>query len=245
MLVHNSLVTSLTKKKHAVKSNFLFILILFLRINTWGQNIIVIDKQTISNGKLIQLTSNSSSDLDKRYALKFINTFTKDTVVNYIDSVRHAHCSPPNSIFFINDSTGFFTESGGCYACYDWLFRTTDRGLTWDFIESGSRTSGNSMNFRLNNQSFYMFNELQGIIIWELKEGELFYSLSSDGGINWEKKSHLALKKTDKKQIQNISFSADGQVTIICSDAYFIESDRKRVEIIQSNNYGKSFEKIK
>lgn len=212
--------------------------------NIWGQTKTVMDQQIMINGALIRLISNSSVDEKKRYAIEFINRFTDDTIVNYIDSIQHAHCSPPNSIFFINDSTGFFTESGGCYASYDWLFRTTDKGLTWKYVQSGSRTYGSPALCRLNNKTFYMFTELKGIIIWDINDGKLMYSLTSDGGISWNMKSQELNVKTNINEIQNISYSSDGQVTLICSEQYLLEYDRKRVTIIQSNNFGNSFRKL-
>jgi len=211
--------------------------------NIWGQTITLIDQQIQANGNFIRLTSNSSFDENKRYAIEFINRLINDTIVNYIDSIQHAHCSPPNSIFFINDSVGFFTESGGCYASYDWLFRTTDKGKTWKFIETGSRTSSNSEFCMLTNKTFYMFDEIKGIIIWDIKDGKLIYSLTSDGGISWKMNTHKV--KANINEIQNISYSADGQVTVVCSEKYLRESERKRVTIIQSNNFGNSFLELK
>lgn len=208
---------------------FIFFSIVFQSL---GQQTYVIDKQVLPNGIIIRLTSNGSGDENKRYAMESINRYTNDTIVNYIDSVQHAHCSPPNSIFFINDSIGFFTESGGCYASYNWLFRTANRGLTWQRIESGSRTDGNSFQM-LTNESFYMFNQLKGIIVWEIKKGRLIYSLTNDGGINWTQKEQTVFVQEDKKVFQSINFSAEGQVTLVCSEAYLLESDRKKAEILQ------------
>jgi hypothetical protein len=122
-----------------------------------GQNKTIIDEQYLSNGTQIRLLAYPSTVEKKQYSVEFVNRLTNDTLENFIENVTHTHCSPPNSIFFINDSTGFFTESGGCYASYNWLFRTNDRGLTWKFIKSGSRTDGNSLRI-LNNESFFMFN---------------------------------------------------------------------------------------
>jgi hypothetical protein len=204
------------------------------------QNKTFIDQLILANGTLIRLIANSSPDENKRYSIEFVNRLTNDTLVNFIDSVQHAYCSPPNSIFFINDSIGFFTESGGCYASYNWLFRTYDRGLTWKYIESGSRTDGNSFRM-LNNDSFFMFNETKGIIIWEIKDGKLIYSLTSDGGKNWTFYSKLSLDLNKSIEFQSISFSKDGQVTLVCGEKYIFESDRKRVNILQSNDFGKSF----
>jgi len=210
----------------------------------WGQTKTVIDQQILANGTLVRLTSLYSNDENKHFAVELINRLTNDTIVNFIDSIRHANCSPPNSIFFINDSTGFFTESGGCYASYDWLFRTTDRGQTWKYIETGSRTSGNSEFCKLNNKTFYMFDDSKGIIIWDFKDGKLIYSLTSDGGISWKMNFQKVIVKANINEIQNISYSADGQVTLVCSEKYLRESERKRVTIIQSNNYGNSFHKL-
>lgn len=228
-----------------MKWNLILVIFMCLRSTTWGQSETVVDQQILANGTLIKLTANSSADENKRYAIEFIDRLTNDTIVNYIDSIQHAHCSPPNSIFFINDSTGFFTESGGCYASYNWLFRTTDRGLTWKFVESGSRTDGNYYS-RLNNETFYMFNELDGIIIWHInEEGNLLYSVTNDGGINWLPKSKFVGKDKTAQKIQNINYSADGQVTIAFCEKYILEFDRKKVIIIQSNDFGKSFHKLK
>ena len=60
------------------------------------QNKTVIDEQVLTNGKLIRLTSFYSNDENKHYAIELINRFSDDTIVNYIDSIQHAHCSPPN-----------------------------------------------------------------------------------------------------------------------------------------------------
>jgi WD40 repeat protein len=214
---------------------------LLLGLSAYGQKSLLIDEQQLPNGKFIRLVSNHSPDENKRYALEFINRFTKDTLTHYIDSIEHAHCSPINSIFFINDSTGFFTESGGCYASYDWLFRTTDKGLTWKYIESGSRTFGHSALCRLNNKSFYMFNEFNGIIIWNVENGKLIYSLSSDGGLSWHSHAQNIHVKPTINEVQHFSFSTDGQVTLVFSEKYVLETDRKRVIIIQSSDFGKSF----
>ena len=227
-----------------MKLNLIFVLLLSVFSIAWGQRNSVIDEQILMNGTFIRLTANSSANENQRYAIEIINRITNDTTVNYIDSIQHAHCSPPNSIFFITDSIGFFTESGGCYASYNWLFRTTDRGLTWTFIESGSRTDGNSFNM-LNNESFYMFNRGKGIIIWEINAGQLVYSITSDGGINWTLKNQKVVDNGNAKEIQSISFSAEGQVTILYSEKYLFESDRKSVSIIQSNDFGQSFKKLK
>lgn len=193
---------------------------------------------------LIRLTANASGDEHKKYALEFINRLKNDTLINFMDSVRHAHCSPPNSIFFINDSTGFFTESGGCYASYNWLFRTSDRGENWTFIDSGSRTDGNSFQM-LNNQSFYMFNEKEGIIVWELLDGSIVYSLTSDGGLTWSQKTQNMFHKEEHHEVESISFSASGQITIVCAKNYVRETERQPVRVIQSTNYGKSFKLLK
>lgn len=209
----------------------------------FGQKQTIIDQQVLNSGKLIRLISNSSADENKRYSIEFINRLTNDTLVNFIDSVQHAPCSPPNSIFFINDSTGFFTESGGCYASYNWLFRTNDRGLTWSQIKSGSRTDGNSFRM-LGNESFYMFNESIGIILWEINDGKLIYSLTSDGGINWTMHSQTKLANNKLFEFQNITFSNDGQVTIVYSEKYIFEKDRKKAFIMESNDFGRSFHKL-
>ena len=95
------------------------------------------------------------------------------------------------------------------------------------------------------SESFYMFDELNGIIVWELKEGKLIYSLTSDGGINWTTHRQVVMSKSNKKEIQNISFSADGQVTVVCAEKYILESNRKRALVLQSNDFGKLFHPLK
>lgn len=206
----------------------------------WAQTKQIIDEQILPNGKLIQITLNGSADENSRYAIEFIDKNSQDTLINFIDSIQHAPCSPPNSIFFINDSTGFFTESGGCYASYNWLFRTTNKGLTWKKIVSGSRTDGNSFQM-LSNKSFYMFNELKGIIIWKIEEGNLIYSVTSDGGISWRQEEPLFFDKESKRVFQSINFSTDGQVTLVCCENFILETDRKKTYILQSNDFGNSF----
>lgn len=209
-----------------------------------GQNKTIIDEQYLSNGTQIRLLAYPSTVEKKQYSVEFVNRLTNDTLENFIENVTHAHCSPPNSIFFINDSTGFFTESGGCYASYNWLFRTNDRGLTWKFIKSGSRTDGNSLRI-LNNESFFMFNSKVGIIVWEINNGKLYYSLTNDGGEDWTMNSISVIHHNKPIEFQNISFSNDGQVTLVCSEKYIFETDRKRVFILQSNDFAKTFKMLK
>lgn len=216
--------------------------LLFLSINSKGfcQKETLIDQQFMSNWTVVRFVSFYTSDENSRYALQFINQLKKDTIVEFIDSVQHAPCSPPNSIFFINDSIGFFTESGGCYASYDWLFRTNDRGKTWKHIKSGSRTSGNAEKDRLTNQSFYMFNETKGVIIWELEKGQLVYSTTNDGGITWVQQSFKS-DKIKEQQIQHIRFSASGEITLVLSNLFVFETDREESLLLKSTNFGKSF----
>lgn len=228
-----------------MKKKLIYWAFTFISTNIWCQTKTVIDEQNLANGKLVKLTSYYTNDENKQYAIEFINRLSNDTIVNYIDSIQHAPCSPINSLFFINDSIGFFTESGGCYASYDWLFRTTNKGKTWKQIKTGSRTFGNPALCRLNNRTFYMFNELKGIIIWDFLEGKLIYSLTSDGGINWEMNSQDIATKAKINEIHDISYSADGQVTLVCGEKYSLESDRKKVSIIQSNNFGNTFSELK
>lgn len=218
---------------------------LSLNLMNYAQKATLIDQQVLDAGKFVQLVSYPTGDENMRYALKFINFFTKDTLTNFMKDVQHAHCSPPNSIFFINDSVGFFTESGGCYASYNELFRTSDRGLSWQFIESGSRIDGNYYS-RLNNETFYMFNESEGIIIWHVnEENQLMYSLTNDGGLKWNQHTISMDKIKGGNEIQSIYYSKNGQVTIIISSAFILESDRENVVILQSKNFGKSFKELR
>jgi hypothetical protein len=90
-----------------------------------------------------------------------------------------------------------------------------------------------------------MFTELKGIIIWDFKEGKLTYSLTSDGGINWKTNSQDIAVNTSINEIHNITYSAEGQVTLECGEKYIVEGDRKKVTIIQSNNFGNSFNELK
>ncbi len=235
-----------TKKNKIVithlSTNWKIFFLLFLSISTksFCQKETLIDQQFMSNWTVIRLVRFYTSDENSRYALQFINQLKKDTIVEFLDSVQHAHCSPPNSIFFINDSIGFFTESGGCYASYDWLFRTNDRGKTWNHIQSGSRTSGNAEMDGLTNQSFYMFNEKKGVIIWKLEKGQLLYSTTNDGGINWVQQFFKS-DKIKEQQIQHIRFSARGEITLVLSNLFVFETDREESLIFKSTNFGKSF----
>ncbi|HRG58771.1 MAG TPA: hypothetical protein PK323_07400 [Bacteroidia bacterium] len=224
-----------------MKQTFVIWVLLIFALKGLAQTKTVIDEQILTNGALIRLTSVYSNDENKHYAIEIINRHNHDTIVNFIDSLEHAHCSPPNSIFFINDSIGFFTESGGCYASYDWLFSTTNKGKTWKYIETASRTFGNPAYCRLNNTTFYMFSELKGIIIWDFKDNRLSYSLTMDGGKEWKMSFQELNIKAKINEIQNITFSADGQAIIVLGEKYSIESDRKRVKVIESIDFGNSF----
>ena len=90
-----------------------------------------------------------------------------------------------------------------------------------------------------------MFNELKGIIIWDFLEGKLTYSVTSDGGINWKMNSQDIVTNVKINEIHDISYSADGQVTLVCNEKYSLESERKKVTIIQSNNFGITFSELK
>lgn len=216
--------------------------LLFLTGTCFSQTGRIIDSQLLPSGKFISLVQ-ATPEADGQFQLVIVDRHSRDTTIRPIDSVNHAPASYPNAIFFVNDSVGFFTETGGCYASYNWLFRTSDGGLTWTFIETGSRTDGNSFDM-LNNQSFYMFNETQGIIVWEIKEGNLVYSITSDGGLTWTMKSQAVVKSSSPLEIQSILFSAEGQITVAFSEQYVFESNRKNSTLVQSNNFGQSFKKL-
>lgn len=215
-----------------------------------GQNHTVIDHQELGDGKVVELVTYPISwepeGLGFKYAVKFINRFNKDTLINDLKDVQFTPCTTSNSIFFINDSIGFITASGGCYASYNQLFRTTDKGLTWQHIPSASRIDGNFYS-HLNNETFYMFNASDGIIIWHVNEADqLMYSLTHDGGITWNQLT-IPMEDIDEQHqdVQKILYAANGQVTLVLSSDFILESDRQNVVILQSNNFGKSFKKLK
>jgi Neuraminidase (sialidase) len=85
-----------------------------------------------------------------------------------------------------------------------------------------------------------MFNEKKGVIIWELEKGQLVYSTTNDGGINWEQQSFKSYK-IKEQQIQHIRFSASGEITLVLSNLFVFETDREESLIFKSTNFGKSF----
>jgi hypothetical protein len=222
-----------------MKKYYLFFLLFLSYNHTYlAQKRYIIDEQRLTYEKTIALTQS-----ENRYELMFINQVKNDTTYQSIEGIQHAHCSPPNSIFFVNDSIGFLTESGGCYASYNWLFRTKDRGVTWEFIESASGTEV-SYGSKLNNETFYMFNERAGIIIWRVEKNNLIYSITNDGGLVWAEKKMKVSNLSGKVELSAIEFSAEGQVLVSVSDKYILESQRKKTTILESTNFGKTFREI-
>lgn len=222
-----------------MKKYYLFLLSFLTYNHTYlAQKRQIIDEQRLTYERTIALTQSENG-----YELMFINRVKNDTAYQSIEGIQHAPASPPNSIFFVNDSVGFLTESGGCYASYNWLFRTNNGGLTWKFIETGSRTEGNYYS-KLSNETFYMFNERAGIIIWRVEKNNLIYSITNDGGLVWAEKKMKVSNLSGKVKLSAIEFSAEGQVLVSVSDKYILESQRKKTTILESTNFGKSFREI-
>jgi hypothetical protein len=226
-------------KMKLLKILFVLVFALQTQTHTYAQKYREIDRQQFKDARIISLVHVLNKDSTSSYQLLFVDLLKKDTIRNIIDSIQHVPCSEPNGIFFINDLTGFLTECGGCYGYYNYLFRTTNRGLTWKKIAVGNEWVSN-----LNNKTFYMFNEQQGIIVWGINGDVFEYSITHDGGASWERKD-IKFENVFYRKTSSIDFSSDGQVTIVFNEPYLLESERKRTLVIQSNDYGKSFHKMK
>jgi hypothetical protein len=198
------------------------------------------DKQLLESRRWVSLYENVRN-LNNKFTLVNTSLNYNDSVKIVIDSIDIVPCDGPSSIFFLNDSVGFLTQSGGCYAHYNFLHRTSDGGNSWVEV---IHVVGADLPPSLNNDNFYMFDDTRGIIIWQIKNGYVDYSESNDGGNTW------ILKKAKVKpdlgaHILSIQFSVNGQITLVTGTRSMIESDKKEVCVLQSNDFGKTYRILK
>ena len=226
----------------------IFLLILLLSQNNFAnaQNgegaptypTVNLDYFHLEGNVLVFLQRGFSAENGHSYRLLFTDVQNTDSLIVIIDSIEHVPCGGPNSIFFIDDSTGFLFESGGCYAYYNWMYRTADKGHTWKKVvfEIGTELFPD-----LNAKKFYMFGHQRGIIIWQVANGNLVISTTADGGFTWTREIILIGTEIPVRNIDNIRFAANGQILVTVSEYTTAETSNNPAMVFQSTDFGKSW----
>lgn len=196
-----------------------------------------------SNGSHLFLVENFTQK-GERHSLSFVKTNRnyQDSVIYHLDTINVIPCGHINSMHFINDSVGFITESGGCYAYYNYLFRTEDAGKSWKAVEI---QVGNEFEAVLNEDHFFMFDEKNGMIIWKVDNRKVYYSVSSDGGKSWKTKTFSLDADESYRYLTGIHFSKGGQIILVVSSEFAgIKSRTNSLLVFQSLDFGKTFKKM-
>lgn len=217
-------------------NKIMFTLILLMSINAMAQTTETIDRFSIPN-KNFDLIKHVRTDGSKYYEIRsyfwdFDNKWTLD-----IDTSNFG-CGEVKSLFFVTPQVGFVTESGGCYAYFDRLHRTTDGGKTWTLVHENNPIYHFGT---LAKHNFFMFNENDGIIIYEINEQKLMVALTHDGGIVWDKKDIPIDVDSNISSIGDIWFSNQGQIVLILKYYEFGPLKDKQAVVVQSTDYGKKF----
>ena len=220
---------------HRIIFVFLFSLITTV---TQAQRFNNLDIETLPGNRMVLLQRDASVGGEEGFRLFFTDVLYEDSLIIAIDSIDHVPCGGPNSLFFINDSVGFMMESGGCYAYYNWMYRTPDRGHTWKKVVFETNTE---LFPNLSNKNFYMFNNLRGIIIWQVGGGKIIYSTTEDGGFTWKREMKDIGLNQSIRIIDSIHFSATGQIIVIATEKERISIENKNGTIVISEDFGKTF----
>jgi len=164
----------------------------FINSNTGvivGNNGII--RRTINGGiNWFSQYSGTTSNLNSVY---FINANTGTTVGTY-GTVRKTTNGGINwfsqsvptttyeltSIYFLNASTGFITKSNYNYTRS--IYRTTNGGITWNEIYTGSVHTLRAVDFPSSNSGYLMGDEGD---IFKSSDGGLTWSFFSAGVMNW------------------------------------------------------------
>ncbi len=207
-----------------------------------GQSDQTIDKQDLKTGKWVSLVSTfQPNDEEHVYQLVFTNPNYRDSAIIQIDSLELPQCVVPNSIFFLNDSVGFLTAAGGCYLSYNGLFRTTDRGHSWQsiFLDLKEEDAGSLHLSRICNDNFHMYDDLRGMIVWKIIDYKIWYSVTNDGGLTWTLRSEtVAPSNTHLNNIEIVHFSDLGLATLIVRN---YNAQSQHTVVYQFTDYGEHF----
>lgn len=224
--------------------NIAGILISFILVaNCFGQTRVRIDSQSLQDNRIVELCYGGTDTVmgelffEPIHYLEFIDYKNKDSVIVPIKGILM-----PGSLFFLNDSLGFITEHKSMpYACFLNIYRTENGGKTWTLSASRWCDGGTSLPL---SDIFFMFDELNGIIVWRLTAKGLLISKTQDGGKTWLEQN---IPMDISEHITNVSgvyFSISGQVTVILDEPSY-SPKRKPVEILQSNDFGLTFNRMK
>lgn len=226
------------------KTYVLQLVFLFLSGISIGQVTQEIDRQYLANwNRWVTLVYKTGQveDGSEKYHLVFTDVNYKDSLVVPVN-VEIPACARLNSIQFTNDSVGFITLTGGCYMYNNRLYRTTNKGKQWERVDLGKESYNSS---HLSGESFQMFDEQRGIIIWQIEEDQLTYSTTSDSGLNWSfQKQKLPFESMLRiAAIERIYFTPDGETTLIVR--YTQQSGTGKTAVLQSIDFGKTFKLLK
>ncbi|MDH4474301.1 MAG: hypothetical protein QE487_16975 [Fluviicola sp.] len=226
------------------KTHVLQLVFLFLSGISVGQITQEIDRQRLTNvNKWVTLVYKTGQieDGQEKYNLVFTDINYKDSLVMPVN-VGIPACARLNSILFTNDSVGFITLTGGCYMYNNRLYRTTNKGKQWERVDLGKESYNSS---QLSGENFQMFDEQRGIIIWQIEEDHLTYSITTDSGINWSfQKQKLPFESiSHNAAIEVIYFTQNGEVTLITR--YRQQNGTDKTAVLQSIDFGKSFNLLK
>ena len=172
------------------------------------------------------------------YVLEFFNKKTQETLSVTIDSIDHVPCGNI-SAQFVNEKLGFIYETGGCYATYNWLYRTEDGGNTWKRVIA---KIDNEFSY-IRGKEFFMFNEKSGIVLWQMKDEQLTWLVTNDGGLTWTNKTENFKDVGEQFQyIIQTSFNENGIITLhVTANMQSLEEMKKNLVMIQSIDAGNSF----
>lgn len=226
------------------KTHVLQLVFLFLSGISIGQVTQEIDRQYLKNGNrwvTLVYKTGQIEDGQEKYNLVFTDIDFRDSLVMPVN-VEIPACARLNSILFTNDSVGFITLTGGCYMYNNRLYRTTNKGKQWERVDLGKESYNSS---HLSGESFQMFDEQRGIIIWQIENDQLVYTTTEDAGLNW---SHHELKLPLKSAwrlaaIERTYFTNDGETTLIVR--YRQQNGTDKTAVLQSIDFGKTFRVLK
>ena len=180
----------------------------------------------------------ASYRIDSIQKIALRNYFSEDTVTW---KTRIDFYTGTPQVRFVNRNLGFMYGTNGSLMYWPFMYRTEDGGKSWTLLIQ--RDLGASL--VIDPEQFYMFNEKQGIIVWQNGSAvDQAYSITSDGGKTWTR----GWVKTGyyNASLTTVAFSKQGEVTMMFQGVYSEEKGAvQQSSVYKSTDFGKSFRELK
>ncbi|MFM2017726.1 MAG: Photosynthesis system assembly factor [Bacteroidota bacterium] len=145
---------------------------------------------------------------------------------------------------FVNRKIGFLYGNSLMYGYYPFVYRTEDGGHNWTFYTVGDlKKDASLMGPALTH--LHMFDDKHGIILWQMGVTQQFYSLTSDGGATWQQHEFRLSGLCKSGRLSHVAFAGESGITLVYLVTNIVGGSDNDTEIMKSDDYGKTFRRLK